>query len=264
MIWIADTENKGIYFNREWLTYTGRTIEQELGDGWGEGVHPDDVEESLRTCAEAVAARKNIEMEFRLRGADGQYRWFLDHGVPIYSSGGEFLGYIGTSVDVTQRRENQEMLLRSERLAAIGEAMAGLSHESRNALQRSQSSLERLSLRFDDQPEALTLIPEAPELLDACRESPRVVVRWKEAATENGGHLYATISDNGHGVPASERARIFDAFRTTKARGTGLGLAITRRLIEAHDGRISAGDSPDGGAEFSICLPRQLRVALPG
>jgi C4-dicarboxylate-specific signal transduction histidine kinase len=139
-------------------------------------------------------------MEFRLRGADGQYRWFLDHGVPIYSFGGEFLGYIGTSVDVTQRREDQEMLLRSERLAAIGEAMAGLSHESRNALQRSQSS----------------------------------------------------------------RERIFDAFRTTKARGTGLGLAITRRLIEAHDGRISAGDSPDGGAEFSICLPRQLRAALPG
>ncbi|MGH3368476.1 MAG: PAS domain S-box protein, partial [Nocardioidaceae bacterium] len=84
MIWISDADNLLTWFNRPWLDFTGRRLEDELGDGWIEGVHPDDVERVRRTDAVAFAAQRPLVLEYRLRRRDGTYRWVLDNGVPRY------------------------------------------------------------------------------------------------------------------------------------------------------------------------------------
>ncbi|MBC7839598.1 MAG: PAS domain S-box protein, partial [Nitrospiraceae bacterium] len=89
-----------IYFNQVWLDYTGRTMEQELGSGWTDGVHPEDFDRCRKTYAEAFDRREPFQMEYRLRKADGQYGWVFDKGVPRHFPSGEFAGYIGTCIDI--------------------------------------------------------------------------------------------------------------------------------------------------------------------
>src|SRR5690606_20539589 len=79
LIWVSDEHNRGTYFNRRWLEFTGRTMEEELGFGWAEAIHPDDLEAAVAFCQHHFDARAPFRMEFRLRRADGQYRWLLDH-----------------------------------------------------------------------------------------------------------------------------------------------------------------------------------------
>ena len=90
LVWRADTANLCDFVNRPWLEFTGRTMEQELGNGWAENVWPEDLDRSVRTCASAFDARQPFRMEFRLRRADGAYRWVLDTGVPRYGPGRQF------------------------------------------------------------------------------------------------------------------------------------------------------------------------------
>jgi PAS domain S-box-containing protein len=110
MIWLVD-ENQGcIYVNRHFLDFTGRTLEQELGFGWNEDVHPDDLQNTMDTYTEAFQKRLPLELELRMRRADGKYRWVLTSSIPRFSSAGTFLGYIGTGVDFTERKESEEAL----------------------------------------------------------------------------------------------------------------------------------------------------------
>ena len=104
LIWVADEENRGTYFNRQWLEFTGRTLEQELGFGWAESVHADDLQRSVEHCQRSFDARQEFRMEFRLRRADGVYRWVLDHGTPRFTPDGTFLGYIGSCIDIDDRK----------------------------------------------------------------------------------------------------------------------------------------------------------------
>jgi PAS domain S-box-containing protein len=110
LIWRAGTDAKCDYFNERWLNFTGRTFEQESGDGWAEGVHPDDLAPCVEYYLENFKARKIFEMEYRLKRSDGVYRWLFDRGVPFYSEGGEFLGFIGSCIDITDKRYAQEQL----------------------------------------------------------------------------------------------------------------------------------------------------------
>ena len=117
MIW-ASGPNKGCtFFNKVWLNFTGRTMEQELGNGWAEGVHPDDFERCLAIYASSFNARRGFQMEYRLRRADGEYRWLLDHGVPRFAFSGIFEGYIGSCIDITERKHEEQLReeLRQER-----------------------------------------------------------------------------------------------------------------------------------------------------
>ena len=110
LIWRARTDGLCDYFNERWLAFRGRSLDEEFGNGWAEGVHPDDLDRCLKIYLENFSARRVFEMEYRLRRHDGAYRWIFDRGVPFYADSGEFAGYIGSCVDVTERVEAQEGL----------------------------------------------------------------------------------------------------------------------------------------------------------
>ncbi len=114
LIWMSGPDKLCNYFNKGWLDFTGRTMEQELGNGWAEGVHPDDFDRCLKTYISAFDARREFEMEYRLRRHDGQYRWIVDIGVPRFLPSDEFSGYIGSCIDVTMRKQVEEALYESE------------------------------------------------------------------------------------------------------------------------------------------------------
>ncbi len=110
LIWMAGTDKHCNFFNQGWLNFTGRPIQEELGDGWVSGVHPDDVQRCLEFYSDSFEARAEFEMEYRLLRADGDYRWIVDRGVPRFASDGTFCGYIGSCVDITDRKLFEESL----------------------------------------------------------------------------------------------------------------------------------------------------------
>ena len=110
LIWIAGPDKLCTYFNQGWLDFTGRTMEQELGNGWAEGVHQDDFARCLNIYIVAFDRREPFKMEYRLRRSDGVYRWIYDCGTPRFSGEGEFLGYIGSCIDIGDRKEAEEAL----------------------------------------------------------------------------------------------------------------------------------------------------------
>ncbi|HSY66470.1 MAG TPA: ABC transporter substrate binding protein [Terriglobales bacterium] len=110
LIWMSDTDKRCSFFNRGWLNFTGRSLEDELGEGWLTSVHPEDVHRRLEIYCASFDARIDFEIEYRLRRADGEYRWIVDYGVPRYESDGAFCGYIGSSVDITERKSSAEAL----------------------------------------------------------------------------------------------------------------------------------------------------------
>jgi PAS domain S-box-containing protein len=109
-IWMSGADKQCTFFNQGWLDFTGRSMEQELGEGWVSGVHPDDLAHCLKTYSRAFDARMEFEMEYRLRRFDGKYRWIIDYGVPRFESDGAFCGYVGTCVDITDRKATEESL----------------------------------------------------------------------------------------------------------------------------------------------------------
>jgi PAS domain S-box-containing protein len=113
LLWMAGTDSLCWFFNQGWLEFTGRTLEQEFGNGWAEGVHPEDFQHCMAVYLEAFVRRERFTMEYRLRRADGSFRWVYDIGTPRYEPGGAFAGYIGSCVDITEQREVRETLKRS-------------------------------------------------------------------------------------------------------------------------------------------------------
>lgn len=110
LIWRARPDTLCDYFNERWLSFRGRTQEEEFGNGWAEGVHPDDFDRCLKIYLDNFHARSIFEMEYRLKRHDGVYRWIFDRGVPFFDEEGTFSGYIGSCIDVTERVEAQESL----------------------------------------------------------------------------------------------------------------------------------------------------------
>ncbi len=114
LIWTSDIDKLCKYFNDVWLNFTGRTLEEEYGNGWAEGVHPDDLERCVSIYVTAFDKRENFSMEYRLRHHSGEYRWLLDEGAPRYNSKGDFAGYLGHCFDITERKITELSLLESE------------------------------------------------------------------------------------------------------------------------------------------------------
>ncbi len=110
LIWMSGTDKLCNFFNHGWLNFTGRALTDELGEGWVSDVHPDDLQRCLETYSASFDARLDFEMEYRLRRFDGEYRWVVDYGVPRFESDGTFCGYIGSCVDITERKTSAESL----------------------------------------------------------------------------------------------------------------------------------------------------------
>jgi PAS domain S-box-containing protein len=117
LVWIAGPDKRRTYFNKPWLDFTGRPLDEEMGDGWRTGVHAADLQQCLETYGGAFDRRESFMREYRLRRHDGEYRWVLDNAVPLFDAGGSFAGYIGTCFDVTDfRRAEAERNLANDRL----------------------------------------------------------------------------------------------------------------------------------------------------
>jgi len=139
MVWMAGPDRWCEWVNKPWLEFTGTTLEEERGNGWTQVVHPEDLERCMGIYSTSFHARQPFVMDYRLRRRDGSYRWVLDNGVAHHSADGRFLGYIGSCVDIHERKELEERL--AERTQAMrladrrqGEFLALLSHELRNPL----------------------------------------------------------------------------------------------------------------------------------
>jgi PAS domain S-box-containing protein len=110
LIWMSGTDGQCTFFNQGWLKFTGRTLEEELGVGWASAVHPEDREKCLAAYAAAFDARSDCQLEYRLRRSDGEYRWLFDYSVPRFESDDTFRGYIGSCMDITDRKESEASL----------------------------------------------------------------------------------------------------------------------------------------------------------
>ena len=108
MVWMSGTDKLCYYFNKGWLDFVGRTLEQEAGNGWAENVHPEDFDRCLQMYVTSFDARQPFEMEYRLRHHTGQYRWITDHGTPRYAPDGTFEGYVGGCLDIHDQKEATE------------------------------------------------------------------------------------------------------------------------------------------------------------
>jgi PAS domain S-box-containing protein len=136
LIWMSGADKLYNFFNKSWLDFTGRRPEQELGYGWTDGLHREDFDRYLETYLHSFDARQEFTAEFRLRRHDGKYGWLLAKGVPRFGGDGALLGYIGSAIDITERRET-EIELRQQRaelahmtrVSTMGELAASLAHE---------------------------------------------------------------------------------------------------------------------------------------
>src|SRR5215216_6526242 len=110
LIWMSGVDKLCTFFNKTWLEFTGRSLNQEIGNGWAEGVHPEDLQSCLKIYTEAFEARQPFVMQYRVRRHDGEYRWISDTGVARHDEQGEFAGYIGSCVDVTELLNKEQSL----------------------------------------------------------------------------------------------------------------------------------------------------------
>ncbi len=126
MIWMTGEDKLCTFVNKAWLAFTGRRMEQELGNGWSEGVHRDDFENAIKTYVAAFDARRPFTMRYRIRRHDGEYRFITDSGGPRFGPHGRFRGYVGACVDVTDLLEKQKALSEFEERVALATEAAHL------------------------------------------------------------------------------------------------------------------------------------------
>jgi PAS domain S-box-containing protein len=242
MIWTAGTDRLCTYVNQPWLEFTGRLLEAELGNGWAEGVHNEDVKRCLETYARAFDQRQSFAMEYRLRRKDGEYRWIVDIGVPRFNPDGTFAGYIGSCLDVTDRK------LAEEALASVGRRLIEAQEEERKWIAREL---------HDDIGQRIALV--AVEL-DRCGQQVTNAPTIVRDHIRQASQLVSDVSDDIQAI--SHR------LHSSKLEYLGLATAaktFCRDLSEQRHVRIEFKHSDIPAAlpkEISLCLFRVLQEAL--
>jgi PAS domain S-box-containing protein len=130
MIWMAEADKRCVYFSQQWLDFTGRPLDQELGEGWIEGIHPDHRGRYLALYGEAFDKRQSFRIEYLLRCANGEYHWVLNTGVPRFNGSGDFVGLIGSCIDISDRRAAEDIL------ANLGGRLINAQEEERSRIAR--------------------------------------------------------------------------------------------------------------------------------
>jgi PAS domain S-box-containing protein len=200
MMWMSGLNRLCTYFNRGWLDFTGRTLEQELGNGWAEGIHPNDLQKCMQIYFAAFDARRKFTMEYRLQRSDGQYRWIIDSGAPRFANDGTFLGYIGCCFDITDRKE----------LAATRIEFAG------RLIKAQEKERERIARDLhDDIGQRLALVAIEVQQLDGA------FPETKEAIHARVHDLWKQITDI-----STDAGRISHQLHSSKLQLLGLALAI--------------------------------------
>jgi PAS domain S-box-containing protein len=150
LMWVAGPDRKCTFFNDTWLEFTGRTMDQEVGNGWTDNVHPDDRDRCISTYEASFDARLAFRMEYRLRRRDGEYRWMLDGGAPLIESSGDFGGYVGSCIDITDVKQAQYWESERRRLENLQMLAGGVAHDFTNLMGTILTTAEVAELEIAD------------------------------------------------------------------------------------------------------------------
>lgn len=148
MVWMAGPDTHITFVNKRWLEFTGRTLQEEIGDNWFTGIHPAELERCRQFYLEAFSSEQPFFLEYRLRRHDGEYRWIMDTGVPLFDEDGRFGGYIGTCMDLTERKDMEDQLRRM--LKEKESLLREVHHRVKNNLQVISSLLNLQSASIKD------------------------------------------------------------------------------------------------------------------
>ena len=242
MIWMAGTDRRCTYVNQPWLDFTGRPLEAEVGNGWAEGVHKKDLKYCLETYSQAFDQRQSFAMEYRLRRNDGEYRWILDSGVPRFDTDGTFAGYIGSCLDITDRKQAEEAL------ATVGHRLIEAHEEERTWIAREL---------HDDIGQRVALVTLE---LEHCVQKPA------DTTTGLNDHIRQArqrLLDLGRDIQALSRR-----LHSSKLEYLGLVAASKSFCLELSEQRsvrivFKHSDIPASvPKEISLCLYRVLQEAL--
>lgn len=242
MIWMAGRDRLCTYVNQPWLEFTGRPLEAQLGNGWAEGIHAEDLQRCMETYSQAFEQRESFAMEYRVRRHDGEYRWMVDIGVPRFNPDGSFAGYIGSCLDITDRK------LAEDALTNVGRKLIEAHEEERTWIAREL---------HDDIAQRIAVL--AVELERCGDQAPRSLVDLHKNLTL----VYQRVSDLGKDVQA-----LSHRLHSSKLEYLGLVSAaksFCHDLSEQRDVRIEFKYSEIPASlpkEISLCLFRVLQEAL--
>jgi len=239
---MSGPEKSRNYFNQPWLDFTGRSLDTESGDGWTEGVHPEDRQSCFATYARAFDVRESFHVQYRLCRHDGEFRWIFDTGVPRFNADGSFAGYIGSCLDITDRK------LAEEAFASLGGKLIAAQEQERTRIAREL---------HDDINQQLAFLSMA---LNERRQNP------SSSITETQRRLEA-IGTQASDISTSVQA-LSHRLHSSKLEYLGLVAALRgfcREFSDQHHVEVTFSHSPLPDSlpqEISLCLFRVVQAAL--
>lgn len=186
LIWRSRLDMLCDHFNKTWLDFTGRTMEQEFGNGWAEGVHPDDFQQCLDIYVSNFEKRQAFVMEYRMKNNKGEYRWIRDHGRPFYDLDNEFLGYIGSCYDITENKNNELRLV--ELNATKDKFFSLIGHDLKNPI-NSIIGLSNLLIKKNQQSQHTNITELAEGIYTSSQKVMNLLVQLLDWARINGGAM---------------------------------------------------------------------------
>jgi PAS domain S-box-containing protein len=277
LVWMSGTDKLCYYFNKGWLDFVGRTLEQESGNGWTENVHPEDFDRCLQIYVCNFDARRPFEMEYRMRHHTGQYRWILDRGVPRYAPDGTFEGYVGGCLDIHEKKEAAEKIRiaddmtrlmkaqdeerrriarelhdsAGQTLAVLGMSLAQLVHRAEGIapeLAREGKEIEAMVQQLHRDIRTTSYLLHPP-LLDECGLASALKLYVEGLAERSHVAITLDVADNVGRLPSDMELAIFRLVQeclTNIYRHSGSNTALIRLRTEGESVRAEVQDQGKG------------------